>query len=124
MKSSTGTQQGCTLFNPLFALTMEFIASKIMNIEGLRVKQFFWDDTALVGTPQAVAKASKIIQELSRETGLNLKWKKCHLHGSPEVIDWCMNIKGPEFSPEISFHKTFDMKYLKAPIGSFEFVSS
>ena len=56
VKSSTGTQQGYTLSNPLFALTMEYIAKKIV-IKGLRVKMFYWDDTAPVGTPEAVAKA-------------------------------------------------------------------
>ena len=121
LKSSTGTQQGCTLSNPLFALAMEFISSKIKHIQELRLKQFYWDDTALVGTPEAVAKAVKIIQELSSETGLNLKWKKCHLHGSPKVIEWYRNMQGPKFSPEVTFHKTFEMIYLKAPIGSFDF---
>ena len=38
LKSSTGMQQGCTLSNPLFALTMEFIATKLKNIEGLHVQ--------------------------------------------------------------------------------------
>ena len=41
LKSSTGTQQGYTLSNPLFALTMGFIATKIRNIEGFRVHQFY-----------------------------------------------------------------------------------
>ena len=100
LKSSTGTQQGCALSNPLFALTMEYIASKIENIEGLRVKQFFWDDTALVGTPEAVALAAKRIQELSTETGLNLKWKKYRLHGSAKVIDHCKRMSAPRFPPE------------------------
>ena len=86
LKSSTGTKQGCTLSNPLFALTMEFIASKIQNIEGVRVKQFFWDDTALIGSPKAVSIAARTIQDLSHVTSLQLNWKKCHLHGSPEVI--------------------------------------
>ena len=103
LKLSTGTQQGCSLSNPLFALAMEFIASKIKNIEGLQAKQFFWDDTALVGTPEAVAEAARRIQELSCETGLNLKWKKCHLHGSPEVIDHCRKMSAPKFSPKNFF---------------------
>ena len=73
LKSSTGTQQGSTLSTPLFALTMEFIATKLKNIEGLHVQQFYWDDTALVGSPEAVAIAARVIQELSSETGLHLK---------------------------------------------------
>ena len=79
IKSSTGTQQGCTLSNPLFALTMEYISKKLI-IKGLRVKMFYWDDTALVGTPEAVVEAVRTIQELAGETGLQLRWKKCHLY--------------------------------------------
>ena len=56
VKSSTGTQQGCPLSNPLFALTMQYISQCIKDIPGLHAKQFFWDDTALVGTPEVVAR--------------------------------------------------------------------
>jgi len=67
LKSSTGTQQGCSLSNPLFALTMEFIASEIKNIKGLQVNQFYWDDTALVKSPKAAAIAAKTIEDFSRD---------------------------------------------------------
>ena len=123
LKSSTGTQQGCPLSNPLFAVTMEFFAQKLKHINGLQVKQFFLDDTALVGTPEAVAEAARIIQNLSSETGLHLKWKKCHLHGMRQVIQKCKAMSDPNFSKDISFHPSFNMIYLKAPIGSDEFVS-
>ena len=33
VKSSTGTQQDCTLSNPLFALTMEYISKKLLFIK-------------------------------------------------------------------------------------------
>ena len=124
VKSSTGTQQGCTLSNPLFALTMEFFAQKMRQIDGLQVKQFFWDDTALVGTPEAVATAARIIQNLSPETGLNLKWKKCHLHGAPDVIEKCKLMLATSFSSEITFHPSLDIIYLRAPIGSDKFVAT
>ena len=52
---------------------MEYIVSKIKNIGRLGVKQFFWDDNALTRTPEAVPIGAKTIQELSGETGLNLK---------------------------------------------------
>ena len=64
VKSSTETQQGCNLSNPLFALTMQWISQKLNKIDGLHVKQFYWDDTALVGTPEAVAQAARVIQNL------------------------------------------------------------
>ena len=120
VRSSTGTQQGCSLSNPIFAL-MQYIAKKLV-INGLRVKQFYWDDTALVGTPEAVSKAVEVIRTLSAETGLNLKWKKCHLYGKPERVEICKTLTEPEFPKGIIMHDSFDMIYLKAPIGSDLFV--
>ena len=120
VKSSTGTQQGCTLSNPLFALTMEYIAKKIV-IKGLRVKMFYWDDTALVATPEAVAKAVETIRVLAEETGLQLRWKKCHIYGTPELVSKCKTVS-PSLPSAINLHETYDMVYLKAPIGSDVFV--
>ena len=123
VKSSTGTQQGCLLSNPLFAFTMGFDAQKFKSIKGLKINHFFWDDTALVGTPEAVAEAARTIQNLSAETRLHLKWKKCHLYEMPQVIEKCKSLAGPSFPKDITFHPSFNMIYLKAPIGSDEFVS-
>ena len=122
IKSSTGTQQGCTLSNPLFALTMQYIAKKLV-INGLRVKQFYWDDTALVGTPEAIAKALEVIDSLSAETGLHLKWKKCNLYGTPELVERCKKLPKPGIPHNIILHDSYDMIYLKAPIGSDQFVA-
>ena len=123
VRSSTGTQQGCTLSNPLFALTMQYIARKLV-INGLRVKQFYWDDTALVGTPEAVSKALEVICSLSVETGLNFRWKKCHLYGTPAVVERCKALTTPAFPDNIVIHDSYDMiLYLKAPIGSDQFVA-
>ena len=120
VKSSTGTQQGCTLSNPLFALTMEYISKKLVS-KGLRVKLFFWDDTSLVGSPKAIAEAVETIRALYRVTGLQLRWKKCHLYGLPDVVAKCKSIS-PALPQAINLHETFDMVYLKAPIGSDMFV--
>ena len=103
---------------------MEFIASKIKNNEGLCVHQFYWDDTALVGSAKAMAIAAKIIQDLSTETGLHLKWKKRHLHGTPMVIEQCKRMSAPGFHREVSLHDSLDIVYLKEPIGCEKFVSS
>ena len=65
IRSSEGTQQGCRLSNPLFALAMQYIIAKIKDIPGLRTVLCYWDDTALVGTPQALAKAAKIINDIA-----------------------------------------------------------
>ena len=85
VRSSSGTQQGCRLSNPLFALLMQHIHEKIKDISGLRTTLFFWDDTDLVGAPSALAIAAKIINECTPETGLRLRWKKCRLYGTPST---------------------------------------
>ena len=119
IRSSSGTQQGCPLSNPLFALTMQFIAEKLQTIDGLRKPLFFWDDTALVGTPEALAQAVNILNQYASETGLRLKWKKCHLHGLPQTIDKCKSLSFPTM---MTLHTNFNMEYLKAPIGDDQFV--
>ena len=57
---------------------MEYISKKIVQ-NGLKAKLFYWHDTALVGTPEAIAEAVQTIRQLSEETGVHLRWKKCHL---------------------------------------------
>ena len=71
-----------------------------------------------------MARAAATIQHLSDKTGLKLKWKKCHLHGTVHVIESCKTITNPGFAAEITIHNSFDMIYLKAPIGSNDFVAS
>ena len=78
---------------------------------------FYWDDTALVGRPEAVAEAVKTIRQLATETGLQLRWKKCHLYGLPEVLSRCKTVK-PTLPSAINLHDNYDMEYLKVPIGS------
>ena len=101
---------------------MEYIGKKL-DINWLKVKQFYWDDTALVGTPEAVSKALEVICSLSEETGLHLKWSKCHLHGTPELIKRCKTLSSPKYPRNIVFHGSYDLMYLKAPVGSDNFVA-
>ena len=103
---------------------MEFISTKILNIEGHRVHQFYWDDTAHVRSAEIVALAARTIQDLSSEIGLHLNWKKRHLHGSPEVIERCERISEPGFSQEVTYHGRLDMVFFKAPIGFKDYVTS
>ena len=98
---------------------MQFIADKLNGIDGLRPPLFFMDDTALVGTPEALAKATHIIANCTTETGLKLKWPKCHLHGISVTIDSCKSLPFPK---AIQFHQDFNMVYLQAPIGDDVFV--
>ena len=69
---------------------MEYISKKLV-VKGLKAKVFYWDDTALVGSPEAIAKAVEMIRLLKGETGLELRWKKCHLYGSPKGVSMCKN---------------------------------
>ena len=111
--SSSGTQRGCRLSNLLFALMMEFFAKKLQDVQGLRKPLFFWDDTALVGKPKALAQAVSIINKYADMTGLQLKWKKCHVHALPLTLHQCKTL----LPKMMAFHSNFNMEYLKAPIG-------
>ena len=72
---------------------MQYVVEKIQNIPGLRTTLCYWDDTALIGTPDELAKAAHIINEMADETGLKLRWGKCHLHGTKQIIDMCHQIR-------------------------------
>ena len=80
---------------------------------------FFMDETAIVETPVALAKASHVMTNCIAETGLRLRWPKCHLHGLPYEISRCNQLPFPK---AIQVHKDFNMEYLKAPIGDDQFV--
>ena len=123
IRSSSGTQQGCRLSNPLFALLMNYIHEQIKHIPGLRTTLFYWDDTALIGTPTALATAAKIISDCCSETGLRLRWTKCHIYGTPSTINACRSTQNPNFPNEITVHDDLNIEWLKAPIGSSEWVS-
>ena len=101
-------------------LVVEYISKKLI-IPGIVAKLFYWDDTALVGIPEAIADAVNQIRLLSEETGLQLRWQKCHLYGLPDVIAKCNNVSPLLLKDNV--HDNFDMIYLKAPIGSDLFVA-
>ena len=67
--------------------------------------------------------AIEVIRSLAPETGLNLKWRKSHLYGTLALVERCKALKIPAFPSVINFHDTYDMIYLKAPIGSDGFVA-
>ena len=119
VKSSSGTQQGCGLSNPLFALLIRWINARLQH-KGLMLKLYYWDDAALVGTPEAVAWAAKQIERMETETDLKLRWNKCHVHcPSKDIAKECVSM----FEAGVTIHDTLDMLYLKIPIGSDEYVA-
>ena len=89
---------------------MEFISKKII-VNGLRAKLFYWDDTALVDSPRAIAEAVEKIRLLSVDTGLQLRWRKCHLYGSPDIVSKCKNIS-PVLPAAINLHENYNTRYL------------
>ena len=62
-----------------------------------------------------------VIRLLSVETVLKLRWRMCHLYGSPDIVAKCKNIS-PVLPPAINLHESYNMVYLKAPVGSDNFV--
>ena len=123
IRCATGTQQGCRLSNPLVALLMNIFHEKIKDIPGFRTTLFYWDDTALVGTPAALTTAAKIFSDCWRETGLRLRWKKCHLYGTPNTINAPRSTQNKNLPEAITLHKDLNIEWLKAPIGSNKWVS-
>ena len=102
---------------------MNYIHLKIKHIPGLRTTLSYWDDTALVGTPTALATAAKIISDCWPETGLRMRWDKCHIYGTPSTINACRSTQNPKLPGAITMHEDLDIEWLKAPIGSTEWVS-
>ena len=85
---------------------MQYIAGLLENIDGLCKPLFFWDDTALIGTPAALKEAALAIQRSAEDTGLQLKWKKCHLYGSADTIGICSSLA---FPPALTVHNGLNM---------------
>ena len=73
IRSSEGTQHGRRLSNSLFPLAMQYIVEKIQDITATH-HIVFCDDNNLIGTPEALAKAAHIINEMADDTGLRLRW--------------------------------------------------
>ena len=121
VKSSTGTQQGCMMSNPLFALVIAWINRRIRQ-KGLKT-QFFWDDGALVGDPETIAVAAETIHGLNLETGLNLRWDKCYVHCRNETDAQALKPRFERISKEIKVIPSLNMTYLKVPIGSDDWVA-
>ena len=95
---------------------MHYISKKLI-IKGLRIKIFYWHDTTLVATPEAAAGAVEMIRQLAKETGLELRWKKCHVYGKPEVVSQCRTVS-LLLPSTMNFHNNYDMVWLKAQIRS------
>ena len=84
---------------------------------------FLRDDTALIGTPKALAEVAKIINDCSPRTGLRLRWKKYHLYSTRSTINACRLTQNPRLPEAITIHEDLNIDYQKTPIGYDEFVS-
>ena len=115
VRSATGTQQGFCLSNPLLKLVMQHIYEKLKDIPGIRKTLFFRDDTALIGTPKALAAAAKIINGCSPRTGLRLRWKKYHLYGTRSTINACRLTQDPNVPKAITIHEELNKNTSRPP---------
>ena len=95
---------------------MQYVVEKIQNIPGLRTTLCYWDDNALIGTPEELAKAAHIINEMVDETGLTLRWGKCNLHGTKQTINKCHQTRTLSYPTALTFHDSLNLSYLKTPI--------
>ena len=70
--STTGTHQGCPLAPLLTALTIQPVAKKVQEVEGLRQNSWFLDDAELIGKKEALVKAWDILVAEGPPRGLLL----------------------------------------------------
>ena len=70
--STTGTHQGCPLAPLLTALTIQPVAKKVQEVDGMRQNSWFLDDGELIGKKEALGKAWDILVEEGAPRGLHL----------------------------------------------------
>ena len=70
--STTGTHQGCPLAPLLTALTIQPVAKKVQEVEGLRQNSWFLDDGELIGRKEALVEAWDILSAEGPPRGLLL----------------------------------------------------
>ncbi len=118
----TGAKQGCILSNIAFACLTKWIDSQLMaKFPLLSNRLWYWDDSTIVGPPEVVAAAAQYLSKLTKMTGLELRWDKCHLHCvDEEAKDWIKSEK--LFNEGVELHGSLDFEFLKVPIGCDEFV--
>ncbi len=65
--------------------------------------------------------AAQYLSKLTKMTGLELRWDKCHLHCvDEEARQWIESEK--LFNEGVELHGSLDFEFLKVPIGCDEFV--
>ena len=115
--STTGTHQGCPLAPLLTALTIQPVAKKVQEVEGLRQNTWFLDDGELIGKKEALGKAWDILVEEGVPRGLHLNPDKsvvfCPDHDVLDLDPLGRGVKRAEGG---------GIKLLGAPIGEDGFV--
>ena len=119
VRNSAGVQQGCPLASLSFALVIKWLVEQLKHTE-LSQKIFFHDDGLLKGSPEALGWAAKFFDAMTPVSGLKMKWCKtvCHAPGM-EVARRCSLV----LPKEVQVFNDMNMKFLKAPIGSNEWVN-
>ena len=118
--SQTGAQQGDPLGPLLFSLVVKDLTEKVRDLPGVDLAVWYLDDGTLMGSPQGVAAAFKVLQEESLSLGLSVNSKKCEL--IPLGLyqpDSFLNEAGFTVSDLTVIRDGFS--FLGAPIGTNEF---
>ena len=116
--STTGTHQGCPLAPLCTSLTIQPVAKKIHEVEGLRQNSWFLDDGGLIGKKEALMEAWDILVREGPPRGLYLNPGKsvvfCPGHDPLDLDPLGRGIQRAERG----------IKLLGAPIGDDGFVES
>lgn len=81
LQSRTGTHQGCPLGPLGFALAIHPVVEKLQREAGLVWNSWYLDDGLLVGSPDAVSKAFRILKDDLGAIGLHVNQRKCEVWG-------------------------------------------
>ena len=116
--STTGTHQGCPLAPLLTSLTIQPVAKKVHEVDGLRQNTWFLDDGELIGKRDALVRAWDILVEEGAPRGLHLNPDKCEVfcpgHDALDLDPLGIGVQRAEKG----------IKLLGAPIGDQGFVET
>jgi hypothetical protein len=109
--SQTGTHQGCPLGPVGFALGLQPLALKIRQECALVWGVWYLDDGILVGTPESVGQALRLLSEEAPQVGLGLNRKKCALWG-PSAHE----VPGSDDVPKVAWDGDHGLTVLGLPV--------
>lgn len=124
VEAQCGVQQGSCLSNLGFGLLFLFVMLATRSV-ALLCRVAFWDDLTVAGEAEEVLRLIRMLNYLSKYTGLHMRWEKCHAHANGcDTIDQFRSTLAPYLPPEatsgpnsIHFHDDLNMTVLNQPVG-------